>query len=234
MFKWLLMLLAVTRVGAVEGPDGFVVETLATNLNAATALTVAPDGRIFIADQTGPLRVWKNGRLLPKPALELGDRVDDYWERGLVGVTLHPDFPHTPHLFVVYVAKKPFTRHVISRFTMIGDQADVASELILLEGDDQKTLGGTVPHGHQGGPIEGFDVSSWYGLFVPAKTPPQIIEKLHADTSAVLAEPAVKAKLEQLGYSVAASTPDELGIQLKWEIGKWGTVIRSAGIGLAE
>jgi glucose/arabinose dehydrogenase len=153
MFKWLLIILAVTRVCAVEVPDGFVVETLATNLNALTALTVAPDGRIFIADQTGPLRVWKNGRVLPRPALDLSDRVEDYWERGLIGVTLHPDFPRTPHLFVVYVAKKPFTHHVVSRFTMIGDQADAASELILLEGDDQKTLGGTIPHGHQGGPI---------------------------------------------------------------------------------
>ncbi len=153
MSKWLLIVLAMTRVSAVEVPAGFVVETLATNLNAATALTVATEGRIFIADQTGPLRVWKNDRLLPRPALDLSDRVDDYWERGLIGVTLHPDFPHTPHLFVVYVAKKPFTHHVVSRFTMIGDQADPASELILLEGDDQKTLGGTIPHGHQGGPI---------------------------------------------------------------------------------
>jgi len=141
------------QAGAVEVPQGFLVETLATNLNAATAVTVAPDGRVFIADQTGPLRVWKNGRLLAKPALNLTGRVDDYWERGLIGVTLHPGFPHTPHLFVVYIAKQPFTHHVISRFTVIGDTADPASELILLEGDDQKTLGGTIPYGHQGGPI---------------------------------------------------------------------------------
>src|SRR5262245_61192880 len=123
----MLSLLIAHCLCAVEVPEGFVVETLATNLNAATALTVAPDGRIFIADQTGPLRVWKNGRVLPKPALDLTGRVDDYWERGLIGVTLHPDFPHTPHLFVVYVAKAPFTHHVISRFTMIGDFADLAS-----------------------------------------------------------------------------------------------------------
>src|SRR3954463_2853866 len=99
-----LGLLAVHCGHAVEVPQGFIVESLATNLNAATALTAAPDGRIFIADQTGPLRMWKNGRLLAKPALDLTGRVDDYWERGLIGVTLHPDFPHTPHLFVVYVA----------------------------------------------------------------------------------------------------------------------------------
>lgn len=153
LFNGLLGLVAVAAGAAVQVPEGFTVETLATNLNAATALAVAPDGRIFIADQTGLLRVWKNGRVLPQPALDLSGRVDDYWERGLIGVTLHPDFPRTPHLFVVYVAEAPFTHHVISRFTMIGEQADPRSELILLEGDDQKTLGGTIPHGHQGGPI---------------------------------------------------------------------------------
>lgn len=101
---WLVagFFVALARLAAAaELPEGFVEETLATNLNAATALTVAPDGRIFIADQTGPIRVWKNGRLLPAPALDLAGRVDDYWERGLIGLTLHPDFPHTPHLFVV-------------------------------------------------------------------------------------------------------------------------------------
>jgi hypothetical protein len=53
MLKWLLIILAVTRVCAVDVPDGFVVETLATNLNATTALTVAPDGRISLLIKQG-------------------------------------------------------------------------------------------------------------------------------------------------------------------------------------
>jgi hypothetical protein len=79
--------------------------------------------------------------------------VDDYWERGLIGVTLHPDFPRTPHLFVLYVAKQPFTRQFSADSRLIGDQADPRSEMVLLEGDDQKLFGGTQPGGHQGGPI---------------------------------------------------------------------------------
>lgn len=118
---------------AVEVPLGFTVETLATNLNAPTAFVLVPDGRMLIADQTGPLRVWKSGRLLSTPALDLTGRVDDYWERGLIGATLHPDFPQTPYLYVVYVTKQPFTHHVVSRFTMLGDRADPSSELILLD-----------------------------------------------------------------------------------------------------
>ena len=41
--------------------------------------------------------------------------------------------------------------------------------------------------------LPGFDVSGWYAFFVPAKTPPEIVQKMHADTAAVLAEPAIKA-----------------------------------------
>lgn len=144
---------ATARCLAAEVPPGFVAEKLATRLNAATAIAPAADGRIFIADQTGPLRVWKHGSVLAEPTLDLSARLDTHWERGLIGVTLHPDFPRTPHLFVLYVAKAPFTHHVVSRFTVTGDIADPASEEILLRGDDQKSFGGSQPAGHQGGPL---------------------------------------------------------------------------------
>ncbi|HYV30498.1 MAG TPA: PQQ-dependent sugar dehydrogenase, partial [Candidatus Binatia bacterium] len=150
---WSLEFGAGDSLRAAEVPTGFVEETLATGLNAATAIAPAPDGRIFIADQTGPLRVWKDGRVLDRPALDLSGKLDTYWERGLVGVTLARDFPRTPHLFLLYVAKAPFTHHVVSRFTLSGDVADPASEKVLLQGDDQKLLGGSQPGGHQGGPI---------------------------------------------------------------------------------
>src|SRR4051794_19709290 len=88
-------LLTGSIVGA-ELPRGFVQDILATNLNCATAIAPAPDGRIFIAEQPGKLLVWKNGVVLERPALTL--HVTDYWERGLIGVTLAPDFPRTPHL----------------------------------------------------------------------------------------------------------------------------------------
>jgi tripartite-type tricarboxylate transporter receptor subunit TctC len=78
--------------------------------------------------------------------------------------------------------------------------------------------------------VPGFDVSSWYAFFVPARTPPAVVRKLHADTVAILAEPAVKAKLEQLGVAVIASTPEELARHLKAETDLWGPVIKAAGI----
>jgi glucose/arabinose dehydrogenase len=175
-----MALFALADVRAVEVPDGFSVETLATNLNAATAFAIAPDGRVFIADQTGPLRVWKDASLRPTPMLDLSDRLDTYWERGLIGIALHPDFPHTPHLFVMYVAKSPFPHHVVSRFTMIGDRAPMSSERVLLEGDDQTKIGGKIPWGHQGGPIcFGSDGKLYLGIGEQtARTHAQSLESL--------------------------------------------------------
>ncbi|HSI11888.1 MAG TPA: PQQ-dependent sugar dehydrogenase, partial [Chthoniobacter sp.] len=136
---------------AAELPPGFTEEVIAAHLNAATAIAPLPDGRVLIADQTGKLLVWKEGRVLDSPALTL--HVTDYWERGLIGITPHPDFPRTPQIFLLYVTDLPFVHHVVSRFTMSGDTIDPATEQILLEGDDQSKLGGFQPAGHQGGPL---------------------------------------------------------------------------------
>src|SRR5262245_48960494 len=90
----------VAGTWAAELPPGFVEERVAEGINAATAMAVARDGRVFIAEQTGALRVVKENSLLRRPLLTVA--VDSYWERGLIGVTLHPDFPKTPHVFVLY------------------------------------------------------------------------------------------------------------------------------------
>ena len=78
--------------------------------------------------------------------------------------------------------------------------------------------------------VPGFDVSSWYAFLVPVKTPAEIVKKLHADTVAILREPAIKSKLEQVGVMAIGSTPAELAAQLKSETEMWGPVIKAAGI----
>jgi tripartite-type tricarboxylate transporter receptor subunit TctC len=78
--------------------------------------------------------------------------------------------------------------------------------------------------------VPGFGASSWHALFVPARTPPQIINKMNADAIFALAEPAVRRKLEQYGYGIVGSSPEELATLLKSEIDKWGSVIKDAGI----
>jgi tripartite-type tricarboxylate transporter receptor subunit TctC len=78
--------------------------------------------------------------------------------------------------------------------------------------------------------VPGFDVSSWFGFFVPVRTPQEIIAKLNADTNAALAHPSVKPRFDDLGATPRGTTPGELAAFLKSEIDKWGPVIRNARI----
>jgi tripartite-type tricarboxylate transporter receptor subunit TctC len=78
--------------------------------------------------------------------------------------------------------------------------------------------------------VPGFDVSSWFGFFVPVKTPEEIIAKLNADTNAALAHASVKSRFDDLGATPRGTTPGHLAAFLKSEIDKWGPVIRDAKI----
>jgi tripartite-type tricarboxylate transporter receptor subunit TctC len=78
--------------------------------------------------------------------------------------------------------------------------------------------------------VPGYDVSSWFALFVAAKTPPEIVAKLNADALAALNHPPVKQRYAALGAAVVGSTPNELATFLKAEMDRWGPVIKAAGI----
>jgi tripartite-type tricarboxylate transporter receptor subunit TctC len=81
-----------------------------------------------------------------------------------------------------------------------------------------------------GAGVPGFDVAPWLGLFVPATTARGIVDKLHADTIAVLAQGDFQEKMHDLGSTLIGSTPKELSRYLKAEMAKWGPVIRDANI----
>lgn len=78
--------------------------------------------------------------------------------------------------------------------------------------------------------VPGFDVSSWFALFAPARTPQAIIDKVAADTKAAVADPAVRAKMNALGAEPVGGTPAELGAFLQAEMKKWGDLIREVGL----
>ena len=78
--------------------------------------------------------------------------------------------------------------------------------------------------------VDGVEVSSWGAFLVPAKTPPEIVRKIHDDTVAVLAQPSVRLKLEQNGAVIVGSTPQELLSFMRAETDKWGQVIAAANI----
>ena len=78
--------------------------------------------------------------------------------------------------------------------------------------------------------VPGYDVTAWQALFVPARTPPDIVRRISADTNTALNDPAIKDKLAKTGYAAEGSSPEELEKLLKSEIVKWSTVIKAVGI----
>src|SRR6516162_9090596 len=80
--------------------------------------------------------------------------------------------------------------------------------------------------------VPGYEVTGMQALFVPAKTLPEIVQKISADTNAALADPAIKTRLLETGYVAGGSTPEELGERLKSDIVRWSAVIKSLGIKL--
>jgi uncharacterized repeat protein (TIGR03806 family) len=148
---------------AVELPEGFSDTVVATGFTGATAMAVAPDGRVFVCEQTGALRVVEKDKVLSEPFVKL--TVDSYWERGLIGVALDPEFARNHFVYVCYVAPKPYPHHRISRFTEKDNVAVPDCESVLLEGDDQTKLGGAQPAGHQGGHLNfGKDGKLYVGI----------------------------------------------------------------------
>jgi tripartite-type tricarboxylate transporter receptor subunit TctC len=78
--------------------------------------------------------------------------------------------------------------------------------------------------------VPGFDVSGWYGLFVPARTAPSIVAKMHADTAAMLREGATKAKFDALGVTLIGAGPEALAQRVRSETELWGPIIKAANI----
>ncbi|MFN7117241.1 MAG: PQQ-dependent sugar dehydrogenase [Saprospiraceae bacterium] len=121
-------------------PEGFAQVRVAERLDP-TAMTMAPDGRIFITEKNGNVRIVRDAQLLPDPFLTL--TVDNFNERGLGGIALDPDFERNHFVYLFYTVPGA-NRNRISRFTANGDYAIPGSEKIILELDP---LAGTIHNG---------------------------------------------------------------------------------------
>lgn len=78
----------------------------------------------------------------------------------------------------------------------------------------------------------GFVAESWVGMLAPAKTPPEIITRLNAETVKALSQPDVKARFAELALDTAGSTPAQFDQWIRTEITRWGRVIREQRITL--
>ena len=128
-------------------PSGFA-ETQINGLSNPTAFAIHPDGRIFVCEQTGALRVIKNDVVLATAFTTL--TVDSNGERGLLGVAFDPNYASNKFVYVYYTATTPSIHNRVSRFTADSGNEDVAlvgSETVLM---DLENLGAT---NHNGGAI---------------------------------------------------------------------------------
>ena len=139
-----LLIATFTSYGATL-PAGFT-ETAIAGLSNPTAMEIAPDGRIFVCQQGGSLRVIKDGVLLPTPFLTLN--VDANGERGLLGIAFDPNFASNNFLYVYYTVSTTPRHNRISRFTANGDVAVPGSETVILVLDNL-----TSATNHNGGAI---------------------------------------------------------------------------------
>ena len=127
----LLIFSAQYSLRAADLPTGFGETLVASGLSSPTAMTLAPDGRIFVCQQNGQLRVIKNGALLSTPFLTVS--VNSSGERGLLGVAFDPNFASNQYVYIYYTTAASPIHNRVSRFTANGDVAVSGSETIILE-----------------------------------------------------------------------------------------------------
>ena len=84
-------------------PDGFREDIVIDDLNAPTAVDFSPDDRVFVAEKSGIIKVYDSlADQTPHVFADLRTEVHNFWDRGLLGMELHPDFPADPRVYVLY------------------------------------------------------------------------------------------------------------------------------------
>ena len=133
--------ITVTFGSAQRLPAGFSKnESWVTGLSQPATFAQAPDGRIFVCEKGGRLRVIKNGALLPTPFHQF--TVDNTGERGLIGLAFHPDFASNGYVYAHYTATTPTKHNRISRLVANGDVSTGAETAIV----DLPTLSNALIH----------------------------------------------------------------------------------------
>lgn len=129
----------------VNLPANFSQALVVSGISNPTTMDFAPDGRLFVCQQNGNLRIIKDDILLTTPFLTV--TVSSAGERGLIGLTFDPNFAVNRFIYVYYTATSPTIHNRISRFTANGDVAVPGSERILVD------LPATTNTNHNGGAL---------------------------------------------------------------------------------
>ena len=136
IYLFLLCFGALSKMLAQTLPSGFSTETLTSSLSQPTVMAFAPDGQLFICEQNGKIKIFKNGSLLPVSFAQL--TTDNTGERGLLGLDFDPDFANNGYVYVYYTNTASPHRNRLSRLTSDPanpDRMQPGSETVILEFD---------------------------------------------------------------------------------------------------
>jgi glucose/arabinose dehydrogenase len=131
-FLLIFTFLVAGNAFAVQLPQGFTQTTYVSGLSQPTACAFASDGRLFILQKQGKVRIFKNGKLLTTTALSLS--VNTASERGLLGIAFDPSFSSNKYIYLYYTTSSSSPKNRVSRFVVSGDTISQSSEKILLDG----------------------------------------------------------------------------------------------------
>ena len=93
---------------AISGlPAGFTSDLFIGGLTFPTAIAFAPNGKVFIAQKDGHVRVWNNGTLQGADFIDISSQVNNSGDRGLLGIAVHPNFPVTPYVYLLFTYDPP-------------------------------------------------------------------------------------------------------------------------------
>jgi len=125
--------------GDMDLADGLTGSVVVSGLRGPTDFEFLPDGRILFTEKDGLVRMAENGRLARRPFLDLRSRVNTSFFRGVMNITVDPDFGRRPFIYVVYSVRGPGgvesrepLQMRVSRFEVRGDTAVAGSERIIL------------------------------------------------------------------------------------------------------
>ena len=146
----------VHQPGDPEGQVGlseeFERQVLVEGLVQPTDFRFLPDGSILIAEKGGAIKLFHDGHVNGEPVITLVTLpTDTDEERGLLGIEIDPNFEDNGYLYVSYTTAQ--NRDRLSRFTVVGETAELATELVLLESDQPGNIyhhGGEVHFGPDG------------------------------------------------------------------------------------
>ena len=109
MLSVLVGLTFAAGAASADPPDDFIDETLVLGgLDAPTNVEFAPDGKVFVAEKRGTIQVYDSiNDSSPTLFADLRPDVNDYWDRGLLGLAVHPEFPTEPYVYALYTYAVP-------------------------------------------------------------------------------------------------------------------------------